>query len=90
LTSGANKTIPSSGKFTLDEAGKYTVRYEVIDEAGNSAVKEFEITVTGKSSGSGISLAALSTILIIVGVLLIAGVVVYLFRFRKVKKTDNK
>lgn len=90
LTSGANKTIPSSGKFTLDEAGKYTVRYEVIDEAGNSAVKEFEITVTGKSSGSGISLAALSTILIIVGVLLIAGVVVYLFRFRKVKKTDKK
>ncbi len=89
-TSGANKTIPSSGKFTLDEAGKYTVRYEVIDEAGNSAVKEFEITVTGESSGGGISLAALSTILIIVGVLLIAGVVVYLFRFRKVKKSDNK
>ncbi len=88
-TSGADKTTPSSGKFTLDEAGKYTVIYEVIDEAGNSAVREFEITVTGKSSGSGISLAALSTILIIVGVLLIAGVVVYLFRFRKVKKNDK-
>lgn len=85
-TTYANKTTPSSGEFTLDASGKYTVRYEVSDKAGNTSVKEVEITVTSSSGNKGISLAALSTILIIVGVLLIAGVVVYLFRFRKVKK----
>ena len=60
--------------------------YTVTDEAGNESKQEFEITVTNSTSNSGISLATLSTILIIVGVLLIAGVLVYLFRFRRVKK----
>ena len=71
---------------TLSASGKYTVKYTVKDEAGNTAVKEYEITVTGATSNSGISLATLSTIMIIVGVLLIAGVVAYLFIFRKPKK----
>ncbi len=84
----ANKTAPSTA-FTLDESGKYTVKYTVTDAAGNVATKEFEITVTSTTGNSGISLAALSTILIVVGVLLIAGVIVYLFRFRKVDKSKK-
>ena len=85
-TTYANRTAPTSGEFTLDASGKYTVTYTVTDEAGNESKQEFEITVTNSTSNSGISLATLSTILIIVGVLLIAGVLVYLFRFRRVKK----
>lgn len=85
-TTYANRVNPTSGQFTLDASGKYTVIYTVTDEAGNVSTKEFEITVTNTTGNSGISLAALSTILIVVGVLLIAGVVVYLFRFRRVKK----
>lgn len=85
-TTYANRTYPTSGEFTLDASGKYTVTYTVSDEAGNEFKQEFEITVTNSSGGGGISLAALSTILIVVGVLLIVGVVVYLFRFRRIKK----
>ena len=85
-TTYANRTAPTSGEFTLDASGKYTVTYTVTDDAGNESKQEFEITVTNSTSNSGISLATLSTILIIVGVLLIAGVLVYLFRFRRVKK----
>ena len=85
-TTYANRTYPTSGEFTLDASGKYTVTYTVTDEAGNVSTKEFEITVTNSTGGGGFSLAALSTILIVVGVLLIAGVVIYLFRFRRIKK----
>ncbi len=85
-TTYANRVNPTSGQFTLDASGKYTVIYTVTDEADNVSTKEFEITVTNTTNNSSISLAALSTILIVVGVLLIAGVVVYLFRFRRVKK----
>ncbi len=85
-TTYANKELPASGEITLDASGKYIVTYTVTDAAGNDYTQEYEITVTNSSSNKGISLATLSTILIIVGVLLIAGVVVYLFRFRRVKK----
>ena len=85
-TTYANRQTPTGGAFTLDASGKYTVRYEVKDAAGNVAVKEFEITVTNTTSNSGISLAALGGILIGVGVVLILLVVVYLFRFRRIKK----
>lgn len=68
----------------LTSAGTYTVKYTMTNKNnGKTTVKEIDITVT-KDSGSGVSLAMLSTILIIVGVLLIAAVVFYLFRFRRV------
>ncbi|MBQ8881796.1 MAG: hypothetical protein IJY70_00175 [Clostridia bacterium] len=83
-----NTNAGKTTSTTLSASGKYTVKYTVKDEAGNTAVKEYDITVTGASSNSGISLATLSTIMIIVGVLLIAGVVAYLFIFRRPKKKD--
>ncbi len=68
----------------LTSAGTYTVKYTMTNKNnGKTTVKEIDITVTKDSSG-GVSLAMLSTILIIVGVLLIAAVVFYLFRFRRV------
>lgn len=76
----------SSDAITLSESGKYTVTYTVTDEAGNKSSVVYSVTVTSESNSGGISLAALSAILIVVGVLLIAGVIVYLFRFRTVKK----
>lgn len=82
-----NKTTPSGGAVTLTASGKYTVTYTVTDAAGNSSTKEFVFTVTGSSKAGGISPAALGTILTVVGVLLIVGVIVYLFRFRRVKKS---
>lgn len=86
----ANKVDPSSGAITFDEAGTYTVRYEVKDAAGNVAYEEFEITVTGESSDDGMSMKTLAGILIAVGIVLILGVVVYLFRSRKVVKKNDK
>ena len=79
-------TETSSDAIKLSESGKYTVTYTVTDENGNKASTVYSVTVTGESKDGGISLAALSAILIVVGVLLIAGVIVYLFRFRTVKK----
>lgn len=76
----------SSDAITLSESGKYTVTYTVTDDAGNKSSVVYSVTVTSESNSGGISLAALSAILIVVGVLLIAGVIVYLFRFRTVKK----
>lgn len=82
-----NRTTPSGGAVTLTASGKYTVTYTVTDAAGNSSTKEFVFTVTGSSKAGGLSPAALGTILTVVGVLLIVGVIVYLFRFRRVKKS---
>ena len=81
-----SETETSSDAIKLSESGKYTVTYTVTDENGNKASTVYSVTVTGESKDGGISLAALSAILIVVGVLLIAGVIVYLFRFRTVKK----
>lgn len=79
-------TETSSEAIVLSESGKYVVTYTVTDENGNKSTQTFNVTVSDSASSSGISLAALSAILIVVGVLLIAGVIVYLFRFRTVKK----
>lgn len=72
-------------KFTT--AGKYRVVYTVTDEAGNASSVDYYITVTSSGSGSisTASTATLAVVLIIVGVLVIAGVIIYLIRFRKRK-----
>lgn len=70
-------------KFT--KIGNYTVEYTVYDKVGNSAVRSYTITVVAAKVNNPISTKIISTILIIVGVLLIAGVILYFVRFRKVK-----
>ncbi len=79
-------TKPSNGdayKFT--QAGVYTVEYQVTDAAGNTTRETYSITVTAAKVNNPVSTKIISTILIIVGVLLIAGVILYFVRFRKVK-----
>lgn len=72
--------------YTFTKSGTYTVEYTISDSRGNSAVQKYTITVSGKSAKTPISTTALSTVLIIVAVALIAIVVLYFVRFRKVKK----
>lgn len=82
-----NVSTDDDGKeyYKLSDAGTYTLTYTVTDEAGNVYTKEFTITVTGEGK-SPINYQVLSTILIITAVVLIIGVAVYFFRFRKIKE----
>ena len=72
--------------YTLKDAGTYTLTYTVEDEAGNVYTKEFKITVTGEGK-TPFNYQILSTVLIITAVVLIVGVGVYFFRFRKIKES---
>lgn len=70
----------------FDMAGEYEVVYTAKDAAGNEYVQRYTITVVSSGSSSPTTWTTLSTVLIIVAVVLLAGVIVYVVRFRKVKK----
>lgn len=76
-------TIKLGSNYTFQKSGDYTVEITLTDAAGNKSVQKYTITVSTTTSTTPTSLTMLSTILIIVGILLIAGVVFYLIRFRK-------
>ncbi|MCI9032338.1 MAG: hypothetical protein HFK09_07495 [Clostridia bacterium] len=84
----ADKTKNSNTDVKLTKSGTYEVVYEVSDKVGNTTVKKFSITVSNKTSGSAVSIAAISTVLIVVGVVLIAAVILYFVLFRK-RKAKN-
>lgn len=92
--SGTGTTYASRGNsgstITLSKSGTYTVTYEVTDTNGNTSTQKYTITVTAQASGGNVSLTAISTVLIIVGIVLIVGVIVYLVRYRKIKPKDEK
>lgn len=71
--------------ITLSKPGTYEVEYTVTDAVGNPMTERVTITVTSSGSGSPTTFTTLSTVLIIVAVVLLAGVIVYVVRFRKVK-----
>lgn len=85
----AGKT-DNGATIKLDKSGTYTVVYEVSDEAGNKTTLQYQIVVSAQKSSSNISLTMISTVLIIVGVILIAGVIIYFVRYRKVKPKKEK
>lgn len=90
-TTGANKTTPSKDEtYTFTMTGMYTVEYTATDKAGNSSVYQDTINVSATDSTGAMPLKVLRTVLIIVGVILIAGVILYFVRFRKVKESDVK
>lgn len=72
--------------ITLDKSGTYEVVYTATDAVGNVTTQRYTITVSASGSGSATTFTTLSTVLIIVAVVLLAGVIVYVVRFRKVKK----
>jgi hypothetical protein len=85
-SSGRDKVFNSSdAAYTFDKSGLYTVEYTATDKVGNSSVVRETIDVTAADNSSAVALRVLRTVLIIVGVVLIAGVVLYFWRYRKVK-----
>jgi len=78
-------TNASDKSYKLDIAGTYRVVYEAVDEAGNKTVKEFSITSAGNNPNNW-NPQVLSASLIIVAILLVVFVLLYFFRFRKIKE----
>lgn len=72
--------------ITLDKVGTYEVVYTAKDAVGNTTTQRVTITVVGKGSSTPTTLTTLSTVLIVVAIVLLAGVIIYVVRFRKVKK----
>ena len=82
----------NGASYELSTAGQYTVQYTVTDAAGNSISVKYTIVVSSSSvsNPSSGAVTTLAVVLIIVGVILIAGVVIYLIRFRKRKPNGGK
>ncbi len=73
--------------ITLDMSGRYQVVYTATDSVGNvTTYPTVEITVVSDGSSKPTTITTLSTVLIIIAVVLLAGVIVYVVRFRKVKE----
>ncbi|MCH5161384.1 MAG: hypothetical protein J1G04_05065 [Clostridiales bacterium] len=73
--------------ITLDMSGRYQVIYTATDSVGNvTTYPTIEITVVSDGSSKPTTITTLSTVLIIIAVVLLAGVIVYVVRFRKVKE----
>lgn len=82
-----NKDRTDNGtEIKFNMAGTYKVTYTAKDTYGNETKQEYEITVVSSGSSTPTTWTTLSTVLIIVAVVLLAGVIVYVVRFRKVKK----
>lgn len=72
--------------ITLSQSGTYTVEYKVVDSAGNSNIQKFTITVSASGTSTIEGMTTLSIVLIVVAIVLLAGVIIYVIRFRRVKK----
>lgn len=84
-SSYADKTNNGS-EIKLGDVGEYRIVYTATDSVGNEYKLVETVTVTGEGSSTPTTWTTLSTVLIIVAVVLLAGVIVYVVRFRKVKK----
>ncbi len=72
--------------ITFGKAGTYEVVYTATDSYGNVTTQRYTINVVSSGSGKPTTITTLSTVLIIVAVVLLAGVIIYVVRFRKVKE----
>ncbi|MCH5163294.1 MAG: hypothetical protein J1G38_07425 [Clostridiales bacterium] len=70
----------------LSKSGTYKVVYTVKDSVGNEDPYIVYVTVSASGTSTPTTFTTLSTVLIIIAVVLLAGVIVYVVRFRKVKK----
>ncbi len=80
--------LNNGSDIVLSSSGTYRVYYYAEDSLGNGSDSPIivEISVTASGSSTPTTFTTLSTVLIIVAVVLLAGVIVYVVRFRKVKK----
>ncbi len=69
----------------LTMSGDYIVEYIVSDKAGNETTQRVKISVVSKGSGKAKTFTGLSIALTVIAVVLLAGVIIYVVRFRKVK-----
>jgi hypothetical protein len=76
--------------YKFEKSGTYRVEYITVDAAGNEAKKVDYIEVNGTGSSSQNAPKALTTVLIILGALLIIAVVIYFVRFRAKKPNAKK
>lgn len=83
---GYAKKENNGSEIKLNKVGEYTIVYTAKDAVGNDYKITETLTVTSKGSSTPTTWTTLSTVLIIVAILLLAGVIIYVVRFRKVKK----
>ncbi|MDE5593741.1 MAG: hypothetical protein K2I75_07405 [Clostridiales bacterium] len=76
----------NGSEITLNKVGEYTIVYTAKDAVGNDYKITETLTVTSQGSSTPTTWTTLSTVLIIVAIVLLAGVIIYVVRFRKVKK----
>lgn len=89
-TNYAGKEVKDDNtKVLLSKSGTYEVVYEVEDEVGNVTTQRYSISVTNRTGSTRVSIAAISTVLIVVGVVLIIAVILYFVLFRKRKAKNN-
>ncbi|MDE6029606.1 MAG: hypothetical protein K2F90_04725 [Clostridiales bacterium] len=76
----------NGSEIKLNKVGEYTIVYTAKDSVGNEYKITETLTVTSKGSSTPTTWTTLSTVLIVVAIVLLAGVIIYVVRFRKVKK----
>ncbi|MDE5562613.1 MAG: hypothetical protein K2J01_03595 [Clostridiales bacterium] len=76
----------NGSEIKLNKVGEYTIVYTAKDAVGNDYKITETLTVTSQGSSTPTTWTTLSTVLIIVAIVLLAGVIIYVVRFRKVKK----
>lgn len=88
---GSNGMKEKGETVTLTETGTYTVTYTVIDQSGNESYKKITIKITSSTKAQDIDYTVLSTVIIIVVCLGIAGIIIYYVASgRKKNKKNNK
>lgn len=87
---GENGAKEKGASVTLTETGTYTVTYTVIDQSGNESHKKVTIKITSPTTANDIDYTVLSTIIIVVVCLGIAGIIIYYVASSRKKKKNNK
>ncbi len=75
-------------EYTLANAGTYTITYTARDKAGNEKVVKEKIVAYADDNKSVISTETLNIVLIVVGLAILAGIVIYFVKTRD-KKTKK-
>ena len=73
--------------ISFSMSGTYTVVYKVADKYGNATEVSYKITVNSSTvPQSTQAITILTVVLLVVGIVLVAGAVIYFVRFRKHKR----